>query len=191
MASAELIAVPEEIPTRALRWFAALDTAEVAVVARVVAATERRGLRRIARVSTRLGNGWLYPLLSVVLASGPVEAPLRFLAAATASLLVAFVGYPSIKKSLRRRRPCDYDASLAGDLPPLDRYSCPSGHAMTAAAYGVPLVFACPRAAPFVIAMCALIGWSRVALGHHYVSDVLLGTFLGGAIASAIGMMVF
>jgi membrane-associated phospholipid phosphatase len=62
---------------------------------------------------------------------------------------------------------------------------------MTAAAYGVPLVFACPASAPFVIAVCGVIGWSRVALGHHYVSDILIGTVIGATIATSVGAFLY
>lgn len=173
------------------RLFATLDAVEVDLVARTVTAAERHRLERVARVATTLGNGWLYPVLTLVLALGPVDAPLRFLVAATASLLVAFIAYPYLKRMLGRTRPCDYEPSLVRDIEPLDHYSCPSGHAMTAAAYGVPLIFACPVAAPFVVGMCAIIGWSRVALGHHYVSDILIGTVLGATIATTIGAMLY
>lgn len=171
--------------------FATLDALEVDVVVRASEAARRFRLVGAARAATRLGNGWLYPLLTVVLALGPVEAPLRFLVAATTSLLIAFLAYPRLKRMLRRRRPCDYEPSLDCGVRPLDAYSCPSGHAMTAAAYGVPLIFACPASAAFVVALCAVIAWSRVALGHHYVSDVLLGTILGTTIASAVGAMLY
>lgn len=99
---------------------------------------------------------------------------------------------PVLKRVLSRRRPCDYDRSLLCDgLEPLDRYSCPSGHAMTAAAYGVPLVFAWPDASPLVVALCAAMSWSRVALGHHYPGDVLLGTLLGGGVALAVAVIAY
>jgi undecaprenyl-diphosphatase len=168
------------------RMFASLDAMEVEIVARVVASAERRGLDRIARVATRLGNGWLYPILSIVLFMRP-----RVLFTAAISLSISFLAYPLLKKLLRRARPCDYDRSLARELEPLDHYSCPSGHAMTAAAYGVPLLFAWPAAAPFVIALCVVIGWSRVALGHHYVSDVVFGAMIGATVASAVGAIVY
>jgi len=169
--------------------FGALDAFEVDIVARAVASAERLRLVRVARVVTRLGNGWLYPLLSIVIAIA-LESPRDFLIAAMVSLAIAFIVYPAMKRSLARLRPCDYDASLVSQVQPLDHYSCPSGHAMTAAAYGVPLIFACPAAAPFVIALCALIGWSRVAMGHHYVSDVLIGTVIGATIASGVGALI-
>lgn len=62
---------------------------------------------------------------------------------------------------------------------------------MTAAAYAVPLLFAWPVAWPFVVALVAAIGWSRVALGHHYVTDVLLGAILGAAIAGSISAFLY
>jgi undecaprenyl-diphosphatase len=179
------------IRTAGERLFATLDAFEVDVVMRTVASAERLRLQRIARIATRLGNGWLYPILSIALALGPVDAPLRFLIAATLSLLIAFIAYPKIKRVLGRSRPCDYEPSLVRDIAPLDHYSCPSGHAMTAAAYGVPLVFACPASAPFVIAVCGVIGWSRVALGHHYVSDILIGTVIGATIATSVGAFLY
>ncbi|MGZ5431715.1 MAG: phosphatase PAP2 family protein [Thermoanaerobaculia bacterium] len=173
------------------RLFAPLDAIEVETVARTVVAAERLGLSGIARLATRLGNGWLYPLLTVALLAAPLNAPLRFLLAAALSLAIAFGAYPLLKTFLGRARPCDYDPALVRDLAPLDTYSCPSGHAMTAAAYGVPLVFAWPAALPLVIALCAVIGWSRVALGHHYVSDVVVGTVLGAAIAGSVSAFLY
>lgn len=173
------------------RFFAPLDAVEVEHVARAVAAAERLHLDRVARAATRLGNGWLYPLLTIALLASPLNAPLRFLFAAALSLAIAFGAYPLLKKFLGRARPCDYDPTLVRDVAPLDTYSCPSGHAMTAAAYGVPLMFAWPDAWPLVIAICAVIGWSRVALGHHYVTDVVIGTVLGAAIAGSVSAFLY
>ena len=61
---------------------------------------------------------------------------------------------------------------------------------MTAAAYGVTLVFAHPSAAPLAVILCATIGWSRVALGRHYVSDVVAGTAIGVAIAVPFSVLL-
>jgi undecaprenyl-diphosphatase len=171
--------------------FISLDAAEVAVVARVVAASERHGLQRIAQTATRLGNGSLYPIVTLLLIAARIEDALRFTASAALSLLLAFAVYPTLKRFLARMRPCDYDPSLARHPEPLDHYSCPSGHAMTAAAYAVPLMIAAPSAAPLALAICAIVSWSRVALGHHYVSDVIAGTLLGAGVAGVVGVVVF
>jgi undecaprenyl-diphosphatase len=165
-------------------FLALLDATEVELVARIAASSDRFGLTRVAAVATRLGNGWLYPGLSLfLLLAARIEAPLRFLADAALSLSASFLIYPALKSLIARARPCDYDPSLARGREPLDHYSCPSGHAMTAAAYAVPVVFACSEAASLALAVCVVIGWSRVALGHHYVSDVLVGTVLGASVA--------
>ena len=172
------------------RLFAIVDAAEVVLVARTVASAQRMRVRGIAKTVTRLGNGSVYPVATIALAR-MVEEPLRFIVSAAISLGLAFTLYPVLKALLARTRPCDYDSALTGDAAaPLDHYSCPSGHSMTAAAYGVPLLLALPAAAPFVIASCLVIMWSRVALGHHYVSDVVLGAFLGATIALSVASVM-
>lgn len=146
----------------------------------------------IASVATRCGNGWLYPFLSLLLVlTGAIANPPRFVICAALSVLPAFIIYPALKRFLSRRRPCDYDALLVNEIVPLDRFSCPSGHAMTAVAFAVALIFACPAAAFPAAILCALIGWSRVALGHHYVSDVLIGAALGAGVATPIALFMF
>lgn len=172
------------------RKFVALDATEVAVVRRVVAAAERLQLQRVARIATRAGNGWLYPLLTPFVVLARTDAALRFVVTAAISLGATFAIYPLLKEFLGRHRPCDYEPSLARLPEPLDHYSCPSGHAMTAAAYGVALIAAAPAFALLAVALWATISWSRVALGHHYVTDVLAGTFLGGMIAMTVAAVI-
>ncbi|HJQ39082.1 MAG TPA: phosphatase PAP2 family protein [Thermoanaerobaculia bacterium] len=163
-----------------------LDATEIALVARIAAASDRHGLTRIAKIATRLGNGSLYPLLILFLIAVRVEDAIRFAFSAAVSLAVAHILYPLLKRSIGRLRPCDYDPSLARDIEPMDHYSCPSGHAMTAAAFGVPLAMTHLPAALLALAIWAAISWSRVALGHHYVSDVVAGTILGAGVAGTV-----
>jgi undecaprenyl-diphosphatase len=170
--------------------FASLDLVEVNLVIRTVASAQRLRLCGIARIVTRLGNGWIYPIVSLLLLLfDDSDRALRIIATSAASLGISFTIYPSAKRFLARTRPCDYAPSLAHTPEPLDRYSCPSGHAMTAAAYAVPLIAAWPAAAPVAVALWAVIGWSRVAVGHHYVSDVLFGSILGASIAAPVVVM--
>jgi undecaprenyl-diphosphatase len=170
--------------------FASLDLVEVNLVIRTVASAQRLRLCGVARAATRLGNGWIYPIVSLLLlVFDDSDRALRIIATSAASLGISFTIYPSAKRFLARTRPCDYAPALAYTPEPLDRYSCPSGHAMTAAAYAVPLIAAWPAAAPVAITLWAVIGWSRVAVGHHYVSDVLLGSILGASIAAPVVVM--
>lgn len=164
---------------------------EQRLVERCVAHARDRGLTRTARVITRAGNGWIYPVAAAFLFLTPIDHAARCLVAAIISLAIAFSIYPPLKRAVARPRPCDYDCSLSDSIAPLDRYSFPSGHAMTAAAFGTPIIVAAPPLAiPLVIAACALVSWSRVALGHHYPSDIVAGTLLGAIIAGAVAMFV-
>ena len=63
---------------------------------------------------------------------------------------------------------------------PSDR-SFPSGHAQTAFGTAVYLSFLYPRAAPVFLILAALVGLSRIALGVHFGSDVIVGAIAGAA----------
>ena len=64
--------------------------------------------------------------------------------------------------------------------------SMPSGHASTSFAGAVILAFFVKRALPALLALAALIAFSRVYVGVHYPLDVLAGAGLGTAIALAV-----
>ncbi len=167
--------------------FERIDDRELVFVERTAAFSRRWHLTPFARAVSRLGNGWLYPLVGLSLAGSlPQCVPVS-----AASVATSFAVYPLLKRSLARLRPCEASARLNDPLKPLDRYSFPSGHAMTAAAVGLPILLAAPSSmSPFVIAGCAIISWSRVALGHHYFTDILAGTFVGAVIAGAFAIVM-
>ena len=60
-----------------------------------------------------------------------------------------------------------------------DPFSFPSGHTAAATAVAARVAIAQPLFAPLVVTLAALIGYSRVRLRVHYVSDVLAGAALG------------
>ena len=80
-------------------------------------------------------------------------------------------------------RPRPYVANP--DQDPLARavleVSFPSGHAATAFAGATALARFLPRRAVPLYLLAAAIAWSRVYVGVHYVSDVLVGAGLGVA----------
>lgn len=165
-------------------FFEGLDERELDHVRRYVRQVERQSFRHAALILNRSSNGILYlivaaitigvfgrPILSAVLVSG-------------ITVLAAHLIYPLIKSHCARRRPFDCDPTIASMLAPLDRHSFPSGHAMTATAAFLPLSAAIPVLTGPALVMIVLIGWARIAAGHHYPSDVLAGALLGSAMAS-------
>ena len=91
-----------------------------------------------------------------------------------------------LKPLLRRDRP---SASETDPLPLVDvpvTYSFPSGHATVSFACATILTFALPRLAVPFYALAALIAFSRVYVGVHYPSDVVVGAVLGTLIAIAL-----
>jgi undecaprenyl-diphosphatase len=135
--------------------------------------------RRLAILFSRLGNGWFYPLLFVILIVKWGSFSLRIAgpAAVNAGLLHAI--YPLLKARCARRRPFQVDRRLNSLLDVLDQHSFPSGHAMTVSGVLTPVVMYWPEAAFSAIFVGAGIAWSRIASAHHYPSDVLAGTILG------------
>lgn len=141
--------------------------------------------------ATRLGDGWMWVLaLLALLGGGPRFAHVLGAAASSAALTNALLVL--LKRSFRRKRPCDHAASspAAGESPPYfpsDPFSFPSGHSMNACALGSVIALAFPPLAPAAVVLAASIGASRVALGFHFVSDVLVGAVLG----ALIGLVAF
>jgi undecaprenyl-diphosphatase len=74
-------------------------------------------------------------------------------------------------------------------MPPLDRYSFPSGHTLHAVTFTAIAIHHVPMLAVPLVPFALLIGASRVVLGLHYPTDVLAGATLGAGIAASTLML--
>jgi undecaprenyl-diphosphatase len=138
-----------------------------------------RWIRILTIAATRLGDGWLWYSLGIILmVYGGRE---RFVAvgAATSAAAMGIFLFRSIKSKSRRKRPCEIEPHCWASILPPDKYSFPSGHTITAFAIALPIGLFYPELQGALFFAALLIASSRVVLGMHFLSDVLAGSAIG------------
>ena len=177
-------------PRRAAIWAAKFQEAELKAV-RIAARSAKSPVARFCAVSlTKLGNGWLYPFLAILIFVrwGLLGYRIVLLAAVNAALMHSI--YPVIKRRFRRMRPYEVDPRLPCLLATLDEHSFPSGHAMTLTGVLIPIVVLWPAMATLAVLIGCCLAWSRLATAHHYPSDVFAGVLLGAGVSYPISAWV-
>lgn len=170
---------PDAISTCVTR----LDRLEIRWVQRQNQLTRHRWLRACAILVSTSTDGWVYLMLAfAVMTAGPRRGAIVVFAAGV-SVALAHAVYALGKSFVARPRPFTSDVTVESLGVPLDQYSFPSGHCMTAAAVSVAIGTAFPFSIPLGVGLLVLIGWARIACAHHYPTDVIGGAALGAAIA--------
>ena len=161
-------------------------------------ALDRRGARALHDVVTHRGLRWAFTLVSrlgdapmwiVLLLVMPLLDPVDGTTVAQRMLVLGSVNYgvyASLKRVTRRQRPFEQCDGIRAGLPPPDAFSFPSGHTLHAVAFAVLLSAFYPALLPLLGVFALAVGLSRVVLGLHYPSDVLVGAGLGIATASLL-----
>jgi undecaprenyl-diphosphatase len=139
------------------------------------------------KTASRLGDGIIWYALMIALpflyGSRGLRVALIMLASGAAGLAV----YKLLKRTFVRERPFIRHAGISLAQTPLDRYSFPSGHTLHAVAFAWQACAAFPELSFALVPLALAIAASRVVLGLHYPTDVLVGALLG-AISGAIGV---
>ena len=136
-------------------------------------------------LATRLGDGWIWYLLGVVLLV--FGGPQRYAAvgSATAAAVAGIMLFSVIKKASRRQRPCEIERHCWSRILPPDQFSFPSGHSIVAFAVAVSVARFYPSLGGPLLFMAVSVAVSRVILGMHFLSDVLVGSMIGVVLACA------
>jgi undecaprenyl-diphosphatase len=166
--------------------FARFDAAEYRLCLQLNRGCEVMAIRGVFAVASRLGDGPIWYLLVLSLPVLYGEAGLL------PALQMAFAGligvglYKLLKHRLVRERPYISFAGIRAAVPPLDRYSFPSGHTLHAVSLSILATHHFPELGWVLWPFTALVAASRPVLGLHYPTDVAAGALLGAALAAGI-----
>ena len=139
-------------------------------------------IARVFRWVSKSGDGHLYLAIGALLALTAGDKGVSFLVCGLQAFAIELPVYRVLKRLFRRARP----QHLPAFIIPSDLYSMPSGHTSAAFLMAALLSHFYPDYNAVYWAWAASIGASRVLLGVHYVSDVLVGALLGLGCASLV-----
>ncbi|KAA6481629.1 PAP2 family protein [Bacillus swezeyi] len=141
------------------------------------------------RSSTHLGGAFCTILASlslIIFGAGNVRLAG---AAAAIALLIGHLQVVLIKKLYPRKRPYMTLKQTQVLKDPLKDHSFPSGHTTAVFSVITPIVVFFPILALLLIPLGISVGLSRIYLGLHYPSDVLVGMILGVSVGVLSCMM--
>ena len=141
-------------------------------------------VRRFFSAISRLGNGWGWAaILAAFLLIDGREAvmPLAWMLIST---VIGIGLYGSIKRLAARPRPSEHCVRIVLSEPPLDQFSFPSGHTLHAVNFTLQILFFAPVLGWIAVPFALCIAASRLVLGLHYLSDVVVGAVLGMLLAT-------
>jgi len=147
-------------------------------------ASTRDWVVRLLDTVSRVGDGWIWYAIIVCLpiAGGPIgtSASVRMIGVGIVDLIL----YRIIKRWIARPRPYRTCQGIRACSRSLDEFSFPSGHTLHSVAFSLILTVYYPMFALFVWPLTLLIAASRIILGLHYPSDVIVGALIGGITAA-------
>ncbi|MDX5297946.1 MAG: phosphatase PAP2 family protein, partial [Gammaproteobacteria bacterium] len=117
------------------RFFERADQWEYALCQTINGLLRVRPAHTYFRVVSRLGDGWLWYALILLLPLILSDVGVGLALSMTATGLCCTLLYKTLKQKLIRERPFISFPSIHCGTPPLDRYSFPSGHTLHAVCF--------------------------------------------------------
>lgn len=146
------------------------------------ACLQHRFSQHVANMSKGIshsGDGHLYPVLGLLAWYLDKERGLWFLTAGLLAFAVELPIYWALKNGIKRRRPEELSALLPAFIVPSDRYSLPSGHTAAAFLMATLIEHFYPELAYAAFFWAGVIGSTRIFLGVHFFTDIVIGAALG------------
>lgn len=145
----------------------------------------------VFRWVSRLGDGpFWYALMLGLAALGGERGRMAALHMLVIGAIAAVL-YRSLKGWTRRPRPFRSHAGIVAHVAPLDEFSFPSGHTLHAVGFSMVATAWFPPLLGLLLPFTALVAISRVVLGLHYPSDVIIAILIGAVIAGSSILLVF
>jgi len=141
-----------------------------------------RWFRILMIMMTRLGDGWLWYSIGLILLVFGGSQKFLAIGAATAAAAAGIFLFRTLKHASRRKRPCEIEPHCWASILPPDKYSFPSGHSITAFGVAVSIGLFYPELQGSLLTVAFLIAGSRIILGMHFLSDVLAGSAIGATL---------
>jgi len=160
-----------------------VDTCDIALCNVFNRASGSFVLLKLFRTVSRLGDGvfWYALIILMLCIAGQNRFFITTHMAATG--LMGAIIYKLLKNRLARERPYINHKEIRCTMPPLDRYSFPSGHTLHAVGFSLVACEYFPVLSWALIPFTFLIAISRLVLGLHYPTDVIAGALLGYGLA--------
>jgi undecaprenyl-diphosphatase len=130
-------------------------------------------------LATRAGDGWLWTAVGIALLFSHGTERFRAIEAAGAAVAAGIAIFLGLKRVVCRVRPRDIEPHCWARVVTRDAFSFPSGHSTTAFAVAVSLGSFYPEAMPLLLILASNVAISRVVVGMHFLSDVLVGSGMG------------
>ena len=132
--------------------------------------------------ASRAGDGWLWWCCGFAVLASNDALRRAALGAAAMAVVAGIFSFKVLKRVVGRKRPCAIEPNCWASLLPPDQFSFPSGHSITAFAVAISLGTFYPLALPVLLFCAASVAVSRVVLGMHFLSDVIVGSALGASL---------
>lgn len=170
-------------PRTPRRTFERLDRFESRLSHRLADLSRHPPTLRLFQLVSRVGDWPAWVLVSFCQPAW--HGKQGWLIAAHWGLTAAVAGlvYRVLKTRLCRERPYITFSTIRCSMPPVDRYSFPSGHTLQAVMFLLLVAPTTPSMLIVVFPLALLIAASRVILGLHYLSDVMVGALIGAGLA--------